>query len=102
MLARIAKLEARCESGRTKTFHQLWARPDMDAQQQAAAMIAAGKAREGDDFMVLTFMEPSEKNRAAFCAGSIRRRLAAGNGSTSCAGVVVRKCCMTAPALMQV
>jgi hypothetical protein len=32
----------------------------MDTQQQAAAMIAAGKAREGDDFMVLTFMEPSE------------------------------------------
>jgi hypothetical protein len=61
LLARIAKLELRAgECGRTKVFHRLWARPDMDAQQQAAAMIAAGKAREGDDFMVLIFMEPSE------------------------------------------
>ena len=53
LLARIARLELRAgESGRTKVFHRLWARPDMDTQQQAAAMIAAGKAREGDDFMV--------------------------------------------------
>jgi hypothetical protein len=60
MLARITKLEARCESGRTKTFHQLWARPDMDAQQQAAAMIAAGQARESDIFLVRSIVEPSE------------------------------------------
>jgi hypothetical protein len=59
MERRLRRLEA---SGRDKTqsVHRLWARPDMDAQQQAAAMIAAGQARESDIFLVRSIVEPSE------------------------------------------
>ena len=36
----------------------------MDAQQQAAAIIAAGEAREDDNFIVVSFVEPSENGPA--------------------------------------
>ena len=63
LLARIAKLELRAgESGRTKVFHRLWARPDMDAQQQAAAMIAAGKARCDHSRIPLRFIQATRSS----------------------------------------
>jgi hypothetical protein len=60
MLTRIAKLEARTGGGGgASSHHVIWAYSDMDAQQQKAAMVAAGKANEGDNFIVVSFVAPS-------------------------------------------
>ena len=59
MLTRIAKLEARtCGRGGASSHHVLWAYSDMDAQQQKAAMVAAGEAKEDDEFIVVSFVAP--------------------------------------------
>ena len=60
MLARIAKLEARTGGGGgANSHHVIWAYSDMDAQQQKAAMIAAGEARGDDKFIMVSFVAPS-------------------------------------------
>jgi hypothetical protein len=63
MLARIAKLEASRPCGKGDgSFRLLWTRPGMDVQQQKAAMVAAGEAKEGEDFIVISFVRPGEND----------------------------------------